>query len=95
MKKNKKPGKYLAFYMECSRRRKMKYTGLCHAFKDHMEMDYPEFELIKPTDEERARLWPEFNPTWWGSGTEWQELHKFTPLRQTLVLLMAALNNEL
>lgn len=96
MKRNKKPGKYLAFYMKCSRIRKMSEAGLCHVFNAYRPEDYPEFKIISPTKKEKQQLCENgFNQTWWGSESYFPEHYKFTPLRQTLVLLMAALNNEL
>lgn len=93
MKKNKP--KYLPFYMECSKKRRMPVAGLCHLF-EIKPRSYPEFRLISPNGKERDDIAADGkNRTWWGSDSYYAEVEKFTTLRQTIVLLMAALNNEL
>lgn len=66
--------------------------GLCNEF--HINgLDWKEFEdLFKPPND-IDRLYHHF---YWGSGSfQYQALGEFTPLRQNILLLMAALNDEL
>lgn len=89
MKKNK--SKYLKYYLDYANRLMMPDPGLCSAFKGE-----PEFDLVKPNRDDKLRLDTESKcAVWWGSDQIGTGLNDFTPLRQTLVLLMAALNNEL
>ena len=82
----KKTGKHLQFYMDCIRKGKMPNYGLCSCAK----MGYLDYYLLQ-----------DFRPTnclyysYWASGDRYDRCFKFTPLRQTIVLLMACLNNEL
>lgn len=98
MKKNKP--KYLSLYYEWMKNEQMGSDSLCNFFTDaecNELPQYKEFTFIKPTtrDHNRNRNDPDFNWVYWGSGQEQALRWQFTPLRQTLVLLMAALNNEL
>lgn len=83
------------------------YNGLCACAEGYL-IDKEIFELVTPTDEDfKALLRHGFiaveNGGYWGSGTllhnnETQPDERvlaFSPLRQTIVLFMAALNNEL
>lgn len=97
MKKNEP--KYLKLYKEWMEAGKMPEPGLCAKFSDVFGWTlkkYPHFDLIKPDDREKIRL--DINglaPSYWGSDSSQELKYIFTPLRQNLVLLMAALNNEL
>ena len=82
----KKSRKHLQFYIDCMRNGKMPYWGLCACSKNGL-IDY--------------YLLTDFRPatciyySYWASGDRYDRCFKFTPLRQTIVLLMACLNNEL
>jgi hypothetical protein len=91
MKHNKK---YFQFYKDCMITGKLPKIGLCNCFPyDSL------FELFSEGPGERR-------PVFWGYGGVGlhtnsiisdivKRAHKFTPLRQTIVLLMAAMNGEL
>lgn len=96
-----KKKKYLAIYYKWINAGKMmgvecryhpeKTSGLCDAFRDD-EL----FELINPTDQDVYELEKEgLNTFCWASGSSDCCFHEFTPLRQNIVLLMAAMNGEL
>lgn len=95
--KKKTPGKHLLFYMDCIGSLKMPCYGLCDCacvgFIDDIV-----FDLLLPTNKELIELQREGLSTFfWASGkpTDFNYLGSFTPLRQTIVLFMACLNNEL
>ena len=70
-------------------------SALCDLFDRHIK-DYPEFELLKPTNEDFIQLESEKkNLFCWASGSVGCDFFIFTPLRQNIVLLMAAMNGEL
>lgn len=92
--------KYLPLYYEWIKAGKMlpvdwsmcsNTSGLCDAFyRDEV------FQLMIPTDEDKLQLAKEgLNLSCWASGSPDYLYHKFTPLRQNIVLLMAAINGEL
>ena len=84
--------KYLDFYYECLETGYLPGSGLCHT--DVASTDL--FQLIKPTDEDIDKLYGEGKPVvWWGMGDFEHSTYEFSPLRQNLILLMAALNGEL
>lgn len=95
MKKNKRL-LFLPKYYEWIEAGKMSVKGLCYQWDTHpiMEAETPSeiFSLIEPSsyEIEHRRDW-----LYWGSNSVHSEQYVFTPLRQNLVLLMAALNNEL
>ncbi len=87
----KKKGKYLKFYNDAIKYGKMKDAGLCECF---------EFDgfivLFEPTYENKDELRDNKKSVmYWGSDNGNWLCYKFTPLRQTIVLFMAAMNNEL
>lgn len=94
MKKNKP--KYLKYYREWMKAGRMPYEGLCSTLFDDLSKGFSEFYTIFPTSKDLSRLKKKgLSWIYWGSDSgDWQEF-VFTPLRQNLVLLMAALNNEL
>ena len=84
---------YLDFYYHCMKTGLMPTWGLCNKFK-HCEL----FKLIDPE--------VGHNITYWGFELPWPKKaanpnymdevrFSFTPLRQTIVLFLAAMNNEL
>lgn len=97
-------GKHLAFYEECMETGNLKYgnsrigSGLCQSARDGY-IDSALLSRFVPTEEDEDFLDAEHLSTgWWGSGLDWQDSKKytsFTPLRQTIVLFMAAINGEL
>ena len=90
-------GKHLDFYYNCLLHGKMQTDGLCVA-SDEGLIDLEIFNLISPTDAEEDYLYEEgYSKLYWGAGLPgklWGQ-NQFTPLRQTIVLFMAAMNNEL
>lgn len=68
--------------------------GLCHE-------GLPYLEQFSPTNKEKRELGQEgLSRSYWGSGlSDMEDLNilreAFTPLRQTIVLFMAAMNSEL
>lgn len=86
-------GKYLDFYYKCAETGKMPDYGLC-ACLDSIG-DNLLFHLIEPTPEDANELFRKNNSElFWGSGSSAYKLSKFTPLRQTIVLILASLNKE-
>ncbi len=94
MKKNKRK-LFLPKYKQYMKKEKMENSGLCICFAD---FEYQEFiDLIAPDWNELGKI-SISGPVrgYWGSGIKGDPAkYQFTPLRQNLVLLMAALNNEL
>lgn len=93
----KKLGKHLQFYMDCMTKGCMDDFGLCNALKSKDTLD-----LFLPTDDDIKTLKEEgLSVLYWGSGLsldnkyDHQRYWVLTPLRQTIVLFMAAINNEL
>lgn len=85
---------YMELYNQCMKTGKMPENGLCNALPKVLKGKY--FELIKPTDEDFISLLINGEPgIFWGRESMNYRTNDFTHLRQTLVLLMAALNNEL
>jgi hypothetical protein len=78
-------------------------SGLCDFYEKNWvtEAEREFFMMVKPTEIDRDNLVKEGVSTYtWGSGVPSTEerkyvFHEFTPLRQNIVLLMAAMNNEL
>lgn len=89
-------GKYLKFHFECMETGRMKITGLCKAFRNDEF-----FKLIDPDNGDNNSYWGfdgERNPDEMEIATEVEcdnRRYKYTELRQTVVLFMAAMNNEL
>jgi hypothetical protein len=100
-------GEFLNFYKRCMETGVLPANGLCGCADDE-RFDRWIFSLIQPTDEDfvgllKSGMIAVEGGGYWGSGlslrnsnyTSNQRVRGFTPLRQTLVLFMAALNNEL
>jgi hypothetical protein len=94
----KKKYRYLPLYEEWMEKGSIPGKGLCGS------LDKEGRELLKnfvPTDEDANVLMEDDWGSWyWGSGLKYsddviEQRYSFTPLRQTIVLLMAAMNNEL
>lgn len=104
MSKLKKKTPYLDFYNKTMKKGKMECLGLCNSLKNITitEVDY--LYLFNPITEDkincigRGESW-----VYWAYGEKVSNTkanrerreHDFTPLRQTIVLLIAAMNNEL
>jgi hypothetical protein len=86
MAKNK-IGKHLQFYMDCMKKGEMPKAGLCaSSWNDYICEE--SLMLFKP---DYAGMF-----SYWASEKSgYDDCYKFTKLRQTIVLLMAAINNEL
>ena len=72
-------------------------SGLCDLFDNaYFRPIYPEFQLMKPVDEDIRQLREENKDEHcWGSDSPSHQFYIFTPLRQNIVLFMAAMNGEL
>lgn len=93
---------FLDFYNTSIANGRMRFAGLCGNFDGFFcDNGIEMLELFEPTDDDFNNLTSEgYIVSFWGSG-----LHRnhsfdavqygFTPLRQTIVLFMAAMNNEL
>lgn len=96
-------GKHLQFYIDCMATGQLKYpanwvaNGLCKSPCINEEL----LALFEPTKEDFEALQAQgLCETWWASGldTDTQTTilqSAFSPLRQTIVLFMAAINGEL
>lgn len=90
MTKNKP--EYLKIYKEWMERGKMPKDGLCLYFGKYHKL----LRLFRPTDEDFEELYRLGLPgVYWGRESFYYKRDDFTPLRQTIVLFMAAMNNEL
>ncbi len=83
----KKSRKHLQFYMDCMTNEIMPHNGLCRCAQKGLISENI-LELFKPDS-----FYAQF--TYWASGEDCDFEYSLTPLRQTIVLLMACLNNEL
>lgn len=81
---------YLDRYIDFSNYKKYDEIFLCNEF-----VDDEIFKLFIPNRLELLNhAWEGYYTLSWGSKPEWEIIHPFTPLRQNIVLLMAAINNE-
>lgn len=95
----RKVGKHLQFYMDCMLTKQMPNDGLCICTDDCggvlstelLEMFTPSFEDCEKLDKEGK------STSYWASGTSRKnnDFDVFTELRQTIVLFMAAIADEL
>jgi hypothetical protein len=92
----KKAGKHLKFYKDCMSTGRLPDFGLCYSLGGRL------LQLFTPTIEEKFQLEDEgLCPIYWAYGVsddfknDEERWHSFSSLRQTIVLLMAAINNEL
>ena len=96
--------KHLEFYKACMETgvlpKEIYGGGLCNCANEEL-IDTDLLDDLHPTDEDFDKLMDEHkNRCYWGSDLNSVEYlntlsHSFTPLRQTIVLFMAAMNNEL
>lgn len=96
MPKKKTPGKHLQFYMDCMKNGSIPDFGLCNSLKSGL------LDLFIPTKENESMLRREgVSVLFWGAGMpsdnryDYERWYSFTPLRQTIVLFMAAISGEL
>lgn len=86
---------YLEFYEQCMETGKMPKKGLCKALPKRLKHRGILLIMLSPTGLDETQLLIENAPTvYWGLGNWEYEYDDFTPLRQTLVLLMAAIAGE-
>lgn len=72
------------------------YGGLCYASGYGRELNKELLGLFYPTDKDQEWLkWEDKSIAYWGSDSNTSQSGVFTNLRQTIVLFMAAMNNEL
>lgn len=84
----KKTGKHLQFYMHCVQNGEMPRPGLCKcSWGDYISEEL--LMLFKPEDVGIFSYWASLKIK------KYDDCYKFNELRQTIVLLMAAINNEL
>lgn len=95
--------KLIDHYKEWMETGSLGHTGLCCVFEQRRKGILSEYEstfdLFRPDHEDYFNLNREdLATTFWGSGVSLYDdnrLFTFTPLRQTIVLLMCAMNDEL
>lgn len=88
---------FMAFHQLIMKKGEMPNPGLC-GFIQHQSSNMKEiFELVTPTSDDLDKLEHRGNKSakFWGSESESMEAFKLTPLRETILLLCAAINNEL
>jgi len=82
--------KYLKYYKDWASKGRVP-DGLCLIFEDDKR-----FKLIEPNFDELHTLRVSNSPAmYWGRESFTQGIYDFTPLRQNIVLLMAAMAGEL
>lgn len=93
--KNKK---HLEFYIKCLETGNLPSFGLCGS-ADQGLIDATLLDQLSPTATDDVELYDSgLSTSYWGSGLAWldeDKYQKFTTLRQTIVLFMAAINKEL
>jgi len=91
MRKNKYLPTYLPFYYECIETGYIPRLGLCSIFGIDQS-----FRLLCPTSDDYDQLQEDGLPmVYWGKGGWEYSASDFSPLRQNIVLFMAAMNGEL
>lgn len=93
--KNNKPTPFLDFYNECCKNGDlMKCDGLCNSNPVYVTGDI--FYLFIPSIKEMAILIKNnYDWAYWASNSEDNKMFEFTDLRKNIVLLCAAINDEL
>ena len=105
----KKQQKHLDFYNQCMETGYLplvdfgKLTGLCGC-ADRKQISKKKLALFEPTIADDSELCRgNFSTGWWGYDVKYSDTRfnikdresKFTPLRQTIILFIAAMNGEL
>lgn len=86
-----KIGKYLKFHFECMASNKLPVNGLCNCFKNDDNL-----KIFEPSEHRSKELYFNGEPyIFWGKDDYSQSANHYSNLRQTIVLLMAAMNGEL
>jgi len=91
--------KLIELYKEWMETGAIPKRGLCWSLPEKYLID---LSLFRPNTEEENELWENgLTIVYWGSGLNtlsssmYNLEHKFTDLRQTIVLLICAMNNEI
>jgi hypothetical protein len=95
--------KHLDFYKACMRAGCLPESGLCSCADDDDSgyISSKLLDLFYPTPDDMLRLVNDGMPSmYWACGVQLDKIDNnfdriFTPLRQNIVLFMAAINNEL
>ena len=89
------------YYLNCYKKwlsvGSMPDEGLCICFA-HDDLTHSEVKQFEPNDSDlkQYKIRRKSGGTYWGSDSSSDpRYHEFTPLRQTIVLFLAAMNNEL
>ncbi len=91
---------HINFYNNCIKRGVMPTSGLCTS-ADHGYIDYKLLSLFKPTLRELRNSGHHLDDgnvatSFWGSEVRYDNnMYVFTEFRQTIILFMAAMNDEL
>jgi hypothetical protein len=83
---------HLEFYKKCCKDGQMEMDGLCSHFFFDEDLDCHTFELLKPIDGVGYWGFSGRNGLYNNDRDRWYE---FTPLRQNIILFIAAINEEL
>lgn len=90
--------KHLDFYMACTKDGILPEWGLCTCARRGLISERL-LNIMTPSEADMRQLQKERKGTgFWGSGLgqdNFNRINKFTPLRQTIVLFMAAMAGEL
>lgn len=93
MKKKKTP--WMDFYKKYMKIGNFSGTGICDKLSSEMDKS-KEWNMVSPNIEELKKLWCDGQPfVWWGRESRCNSIDKMTPLRETVILLCSAINDEL
>lgn len=90
--------KLIKLYKECSETGKLPESGLCSTLRSYLEMSTKNLLLFYPNDEDfneidfKGESW-----VFWASGvktTNEDKIRKFTPLRQTIMCFLIAMEED-
>jgi hypothetical protein len=84
---------FLKLHKEWMKAGRMPEGGLCSSIQFHSDMSFHVLGDFRPEYQEPNA--EDINPTFWASGSNEASLYEYTPLRQTIMLFCAAINNEL
>jgi hypothetical protein len=89
--------KYLPLYYEWMKTGRLPHGfGLCREFYDvNKGINDPNIMELQPIEFDDPDFVVEIGDEYWASGARDASLGKFTPLRQTILLFVAAKNGEL
>jgi len=88
--------KLIDHYKEWDKEGQLPDDGLCYSIPDEYKKS---LRLFKPTEKELRKLteWG-LSPFYWASGLGWFDLNRYrslTPLRETIILLICAMHDEI